>query len=122
MCLRLIVVNPVYDMRTVGFESIEELKSFGMQNAVRHWSACFPEDADMMYFCLRSPTLQSQQDTPRVEPVAPTDVKGAQPKRSNFFYYRAPICVRPKVSMLCILLVPLQHRLPIRCENRRKGQ
>lgn len=35
MCLRLFVVNPMYDMRTVGFETIDELKSFGMQNAVR---------------------------------------------------------------------------------------
>lgn len=34
ICLRLIVVNPMYDMRTVGFETMAELKSFGTQNAV----------------------------------------------------------------------------------------
>lgn len=34
-CLRLLVVNPKYDMRTIGFETIKELKFFGLQNAVR---------------------------------------------------------------------------------------
>lgn len=35
ICLRLIIVNPMYDTREIGFETVNEIKSFGTQNAVR---------------------------------------------------------------------------------------
>ena len=34
ICSRLIVVNPANDKRTVGFATVDQLKSFGKQNAV----------------------------------------------------------------------------------------
>lgn len=36
LSIPLLVVNPKYDMRKVGFETIKRMQKFGMQNAVSH--------------------------------------------------------------------------------------
>lgn len=54
ICLRLIVVHPMYDMRTVGFETIDELKIFGMQNALLLDLSSLMAVPSLRVFCLAS--------------------------------------------------------------------
>lgn len=34
ICVQLIVVNPLYNKKTVGFQTVHDLESFGKNNAV----------------------------------------------------------------------------------------
>lgn len=59
LCLRLIVVNPEYDVRTVGFETINRMKAFGTQNAVSYRKrqgrgGCVHVDGDVVLSTSRS--------------------------------------------------------------------
>ncbi|CAM9454524.1 unnamed protein product [Pylaiella littoralis] len=54
LCLRLIAVNPKYDVRTVGFETINRMKAFGTQNALLLDLSPLMSVPSLRVFCLES--------------------------------------------------------------------
>lgn len=55
ICLRLIIVNPMYDTREIGFETVNEIKSFGTQNALLLDVSPLMAVPNQRIFCLASP-------------------------------------------------------------------
>ncbi|CAM9744742.1 unnamed protein product [Ascophyllum nodosum] len=65
ICSRLIVVNPAYDKRAVGFATVDQLKSFGRQNALLLDLSPMMAVPSCRIFCLAS-TQTLEEDPERL--------------------------------------------------------